>query len=475
MNLAGPSKGFLPSPQLNSIAVSYGVSGPSSSSQSVGAAQNVQVGFNLRPQSKASSWRGANPVGANPWAQQTNPCLSQGTSENKWTSSMQFTKPGPSDLSWSQDGPSLWKGVNIDTSKWTSTLRSYLSLPPLIPSSGGIIPRFRSPTQVSFSESSSSKGASERRTSDKPLTEEEKELIKALLYWFNLNNYALDPPHTNFIVKNGKIASLIDDGVDVKEYLQEIIDKTKEEYRVNKKEACDLNEFPFKFLSSCEENQETTVVANISRGALLNLKELFSREHEGKVEIKDIDINIVEKAVKSEKDKWVNFQVQEHGLSSKKAIKTCYPDESVLEYISITKDKGGYWINRDYDGSEVKSFRGERWLAKGTRNTTTTFKKIEESKKDDSSSGYSYGFVTDAEKVNPNDEPMDYQASSHVQQQNPWSDDEGNSSESSRSESSNSSSKRALELSVENLRISTKLDATKTEQWCSPAKKSRSN
>ncbi|WP_265038312.1 hypothetical protein [Wolbachia endosymbiont (group A) of Hylaeus communis] len=228
---------------------------------------------------------------------------------------------------------------------------------------------------------------------------EEEKLFKALLYWFNLNNYALDPPHTNFIVKNGKIASLIDDSVDVKEYLEEIIDKTKEEYRVNKKEACDLNEFPFKFLSSCEENQETTVVANISRGALLNLKELFSREHEGKVEIKDIDINIVEKAVKSEKDKWVNFQVQEHGLSPKKAINTCYPDESVLEYISITKDKGGYWINRDYDGSEVESFRKEQWPAKGTRNTTTTFKKIEESKKDDSSSGYSSGFVTDAENV----------------------------------------------------------------------------
>lgn len=144
---------------------------------------------------------------------------------------------------------------------------------------------------------------------------EEEKLFKALLYWFNLNDYALDPPHTNFIVKNGKIASLIDDSVDVKEYLEEIIDKTKEEYRVNKEEAYDLNEFPFQFLSNCEKNQETTVVANISRGALLNLKELFSREHEGKVEIKDIDINIVEKAVKSEKDKWVNFQVQEHGLS----------------------------------------------------------------------------------------------------------------------------------------------------------------
>ncbi|UZE38799.1 hypothetical protein [Wolbachia endosymbiont of Drosophila pseudotakahashii] len=222
---------------------------------------------------------------------------------------------------------------------------------------------------------------------------EEEKLFKALLYWFNLSNYALDPPHTSFIVKNGKIASLIDDGVDVKEYLQEIIDKTKEEYRVNKEEAYDFNEFPFQFLSNCEKNQETTVVANISRGALLNLKELFSREHEGKVEIKDIDINIVEKAVKSEKDKWVNFQVQEHGLSPKKAIKTCYPDESVLEYISITKDKGGYWINRDYDGSEVELFRGERWPAKDKS-------KAEKMKPEDNKdSGYSSGFVTDAENV----------------------------------------------------------------------------
>ncbi|MDE5057852.1 hypothetical protein OZD61_03575 [Wolbachia endosymbiont of Drosophila bocki] len=160
---------------------------------------------------------------------------------------------------------------------------------------------------------------------------EEEKLFKELLYWFNLNNYALDPPHTNFIAENEKIASLIDDGVDVKEYLQEIIGKTKEEYRVNKEEAYDLNEFPFQFLSNCEKNQETTVVANISRGALLNLKELFNRKREGKVEVKDIDINIVEKAVKSEKDERVSFQVQEHGLSPEKVIKTCYPDESVLE------------------------------------------------------------------------------------------------------------------------------------------------
>lgn len=272
---------------------------------------------------------------------------------------------------------------------------------------------------------------------------EEEKLFKALLYWFNLNDYALDPPHTNFIVKNGKIASLIDDSVDVKEYLEEIIDKTKEEYRVNKEEAYDLNEFPFQFLSNCEKNQETTVVANISRGALLNLKELFSREHEGKVEIKDIDINIVEKAVKSEKDKWVNFQVQEHGLSPKKAIKTCYPDESVLEYISITKDKGGYWINRGYDGSEVESFRKEQWPAKGTS-------KAEKMKSEDNKdSGISSAEATDAENVSSKAEAT-------------TSGYESMDCENTRG----GSPKRTLELSVgmEELTISTDLYATKAEQ-----------
>ncbi len=282
---------------------------------------------------------------------------------------------------------------------------------------------------------------------------EEEKLFKALLYWFNLNDYALDPPHTNFIVKNGKIASLIDDSVDVKEYLEEIIDKTKEEYRVNKEEAYDLNEFPFQFLSNCEKNQETTVVANISRGALLNLKELFSREHEGKVEIKDIDINIVEKAVKSEKDKWVNFQVQEHGLSPKKAIKTCYPDESVLEYISITKDKGGCWINRGYDGSEVESFRKEQWPAKGTS-------KAEKMKSEDNKdSGISSAEATDAENVSSKAEAT-------------TSGYESMDCENTRG----GSPKRTLELSVgmEELTISTDLYATKAEQH-SPIKKFRSN
>jgi hypothetical protein len=343
----GTSKGFSPRTYISSATV---VSEPSSSVQSVGAVQNVQAG--------TSAW--SQPIGF-------------------WSSPTPSAEPSL----WQPSRPLSRKGANESGSAWTSQPIGYWSSP--APSAGlWSLPQ---------SGPSSWKGASERRTSDKPLTEEEEKLSKALLYWFNLNNYALDPPHTNFIVKNGKIASLIDDSVDVKEYLQEVIDKTKEEYCVNKKEAYDLNEFPFKFLSNCEKNQETTVVANISRGALLNLKELFSQEHEGKIEIKDIDINIVKKAMKSKKDKWVNFQVREHGLSPKAAIETCCPDESALEYISITKGEGGHWIDRNYDASEVKSFRGERWPAKGTS-------KAEKMKSEDNkNSGYSFGFVTDAENV----------------------------------------------------------------------------
>ncbi|WP_265035129.1 MULTISPECIES: hypothetical protein [unclassified Wolbachia] len=362
LDVPGTSREFLPRSHLSSS-----VTNPHSS-KCVGAVQNVQAG--------TSAW--SQPIGF-------------------WSS------PAPSLWSFSQSGPSSWRG------------------------------------------------ASERRTSDKPLTEEEEKLSKALLYSFNLNNYALDPPHTNFIVKNGKIASLIDDSVNVKEYLQEVIDKTKEEYRVNKKEAYDLNEFPFKFLSNCEKNQETTVVANISRGALLNLKKLFIWEYAGKLEIKDINIDIVKKDVESKKDKWVNSQVREHGLSPKEAIETCYPDESVLEYISITKDEGGYWIDRGYDGSEVKSFREERWPAKGT--SVAKKGKLEDNK----DSGISSGEATDAENVSSKAEgktsgyeSMDYE------------------------NTGGKSPKRTLELSVENLRISTGLDATKIEQPCSPAKKSRS-
>ncbi|WMT83984.1 hypothetical protein NMD99_04790 [Wolbachia endosymbiont of Listronotus oregonensis] len=52
-------------------------------------------------------------AGTSDWTQQTNPCLSQGTSENKWISSMQFTEPGFSGLS--------WKGANESTSIGNST------------------------------------------------------------------------------------------------------------------------------------------------------------------------------------------------------------------------------------------------------------------------------------------------------------------------------------------------------------------
>ncbi|WP_264705373.1 hypothetical protein [Wolbachia endosymbiont (group A) of Gymnosoma rotundatum] len=356
LDVPGTSGEFLPRSHLSYTAVSQGTE------KCVSAAQNVQAGPST-------------------WSQPMNPLLSQSTSGNKWTSSTQFTQPGPSGLSWTQSRPSSSKGA--DESMPIEIRDQQVRYRPSL-----------TPFPTAWDDSTFlNPEVSNEEPEKQQVTKEEEKLFKALLYWFNLNNYALDPPHTNFIAENGKIASFIDDGVDVKEYLQEIIDKTKEEYRVNKEEAYDLNEFPFKFLSSCEENQETTVVANISRGALLNLKELFSQEHEGKVEIKDIDINIVEKYVKSKKDEWVNSQVREHGLSPKKAITTCYPDESVLEYISITKDEGGYWINRDYDGSEVESFRKEQWPAKG-------ISKAEKMKPEDNKdSGYSSGFVTDAENV----------------------------------------------------------------------------
>ena len=98
VNLAGTSGELPPRSHLSYTTVSYDVSGPSSSLQSVGAAQNVPAGTSVRAQqpnrwslpapiaglwslqqSRPSSWEGANPVGANLWAQQTNPCLSQGS------------------------------------------------------------------------------------------------------------------------------------------------------------------------------------------------------------------------------------------------------------------------------------------------------------------------------------------------------------------------------------------------------------
>ncbi|MBS9530411.1 hypothetical protein INQ25_03280 [Wolbachia endosymbiont of Rhagoletis cerasi] len=362
-------------------------------------------------------------------------------------SAVQNVQAGPSGSSWTRSEPSSSKGAEADDESMPIEIR-------------GEQVSYRSssiPSPIAWNDSTFLNPEVSNKEPEKQQVTKEKEeekLFKALLYWFNLNNYALDPPHTNFIAENGKIASLIDDSVDVKEYLQEIIDKTKEEYRVNKEEAYDFNEFPFQFLSNCEKNQETTVVANISCGALLNLKELFSREHEGKVEIKDIDINIVEKAVKSEKDEWVNSQVREHRLCPGAAITSCYPDESALEYISITKDEGGCWIDRTYDASEVESFRKEQWPAKG-------ISKAEKMKSEDNKdSGISSAEATDAENVSSKAEAT---TSSGYESMDCENTREG-------------SPKRTLELSVgmEELTISTDLYATKAEQH-SPIKKLRSN
>ncbi|GFR11935.1 uncharacterized protein TNCT_218311 [Trichonephila clavata] len=197
--------------------------------------------------------------------------------------------------------------------------------------------------------------AGKGESGDKPLTKEEKELFKALLYWFNLNNYTFEYTHTNFTVKNGEIATFTDNGFNVKEYLQELRDSTIKDYCVTEEEAYDLNEFPFKFLSNY------------------------------------IDINIVEEDVKSKKDLWVNSQVQKLGVRPREAITTCYPDESALEHIPIIRDKGGYRLDHTYSAKEVKSFL--QGYAKGTSKA----KKMKS--EDNKDSGYSSGFVTDAENV----------------------------------------------------------------------------
>ncbi|MDG7052984.1 MAG: hypothetical protein LKM45_03825 [Wolbachia endosymbiont of Alcedoecus sp.] len=325
----------------------------SQSQQSVSAAYNVQAGTNTQPQ-------------------EMNPSLQQGTHENKWSQSLQ---PGPSGLS--QQRPSLWPqgGHSSTTSAWSQPMDPW-SLPAL----SGDIPGFLLPTQVDFR--------------DKPLTEKEEELIKALLYAFNLNNYILECPNTNFIVENGKIASSINDDVNVEEYLQELRDYTIKEYcgteEEAKEEGYDLNEFPFKFLSNCG-NQEIKVVANISRGALLNLKKLFIRHEQG-VKIEGIDINTVEKAVEFQKNSWVDSQVKGGYCNPQAAIESCYPDESVLKDIPIIKGEDGYYLDRIYGTLEVESFMEKRLHAKDTS-------KAEKMKPEDNKeSGYSSGSVTDAEK-----------------------------------------------------------------------------
>lgn len=300
-----------------------------------------------------------------------------------------------------------------------------------------------------------------RKSSDKPLTEEEKNLFKALLYAFNLSNYIFECSETNFIVKNGEIASLIDDSVNVKEYLQEVIDKTKEEYRVNKKEAYDLNEFPFKFLSNCEKNQKTTVVANISSGALFNLKKLFLYGYEKKVKIGDIDINIVEKAVKSKRGELVNSDVKKieeerirkeggryERVTPHEIVTASYPDEGALEDIQIMKYETGYYLDRENENWETKSLVEKLGISKA--------KKMQHKDEEKDSGKGTSGSEVDL---------MDSEESSPVQQQNssqnttrgspkrkPEEPHEGSpTSKSQRSGSGNSSSEEAGDSPHSNL------------------------
>ncbi|WP_353282484.1 hypothetical protein [Wolbachia endosymbiont (group A) of Myopa testacea] len=338
--------------------------------------------------SKPLSSEGANPVGANPWVQQTNHWSSQSTHKNKWMPLPQPTQLRPIDLSWTQSRPSSSKGANpVGANPWAQQTNPYSSQSS----------NLKEDYEKIFEE------AYKKFVSGSSLSKKEENLIKALLDMFNFYNYSHDMVNTNFTVKDGKIVSLLHDNVDREEYLQAVIKCIIEEYYETEKEArksCDFDEFPFKFLPDpdYEKNQndcepKKTVVANISSGALSNLKILFSQGHEGEVEIKDIDINIVEKYVESKKEEWVNFQVREHRLSPQAAIESCYPDESALKHISIIKGKGGYWIDRDYSPEEVERFKKKRWPAKGKS-------KAEKMKSEDNKdSGYSSGFVADAENV----------------------------------------------------------------------------
>ncbi|XCA33524.1 MAG: hypothetical protein ABS808_01525 [Wolbachia endosymbiont of Polyergus mexicanus] len=453
----GTSKEFSPRTYIGSATV---VSGSSSSVQSVSAAKNVQAGTSARAQpmnrwslpvfyaqsSDISVPRFQPPTqlsssGPSLWKDAAKN-VQAGTSQpmNHWSS------PAPSAGLWSllQSRSSSWKGANpVGANPWVQQTNHWsLQSSNLKEDCKKICEDFEE--------------AYEKIVSDSSLSKEEQELFKELLYVFNLNNQILECHHTNFIVKNGKIASLINDGVNVKEYLQKVRDYTIKEYRFNKKEVYDLNEFPFKFLSNCEKNQETTVVANISCGALFNLKKLFIQEHEKKVEIEDIDINIVKKAVKSKKDKWVDSQVQQGMARPCEAIKTCYPDESVLESIPIIKGKDKYYLDRTFRTREVESFLKERRCAEGTS-------KAEKMKSEDNKdSGYSSGFVTDAENVSSEAKATISGSSGY----------ESVDCENTRG----GSPKRTLELSMrmEELAISTDLDATKVEQH-SPIKKFRSN
>ncbi len=87
LDVPGTSGEFLPRSHLSYTAVSQGTE------KCVSAAQNVQAGPST-------------------WSQPMNPLLSQSTSGNKWTSSTQFTQPGPSGLLWTQSRPSSSKGAD---------------------------------------------------------------------------------------------------------------------------------------------------------------------------------------------------------------------------------------------------------------------------------------------------------------------------------------------------------------------------
>ncbi|WP_419247451.1 hypothetical protein ACJZL1_02775 [Wolbachia endosymbiont of Rhagoletis indifferens] len=407
VNSAGTSKGSWSSTQLSFPTVSQGVPGPSKGGNLGAAAASGSIpGSSLWSQSGASSSKGANPVGTNPWAQQTNPCLSQGTSENKWISSMQFTKPGPSGLSWSQSGASSSKDANKGMSTWTSQPMNHWSSPA---SSAGL-------WSLSQSGASSSRGAgknmltgssswclppstSSLTTRNDPISsnlgifadppedtenicsmkekqqvtkeKEEEKLSKALLYTFNLMNYTLDGVYTNFFAKDGKIVSLLHDNVDREEYLQVVIDYVVEEYYETEKEAresCDFDEFPFKFLpdpdyeknqNDCEKNSRKTVVANISSGALSNLEKLF-RQKFGK-NVGAIDINWVKKVEKREKDEWVDRQ-RSYGDSLEEACKGCFPDEGPMKIIPIALEGDEYVLDRSREECEVKLLLREQKL-----------------------------------------------------------------------------------------------------------------
>ncbi|WP_353286281.1 hypothetical protein [Wolbachia endosymbiont (group A) of Crataerina pallida] len=111
LDVPGTSGEFLPRSHLSYTAVSQGTE------KCVSAAQNVQAGPST-------------------WSQPMNPLLSQSTSGNKWTSSTQFTQPGPSGSSWTRSEPSSSKGAEADDESMPIEIRgqqvSYRSSGPYI-------------------------------------------------------------------------------------------------------------------------------------------------------------------------------------------------------------------------------------------------------------------------------------------------------------------------------------------------------